>query len=237
MTPVFDPATQSVPAIRHPVSCGSPDNPSSGREAEQLGWYKQAALMMAPRSAVIDVGAGMGTGVELMKTYGHTVFGVDPAWREIDSPVVSGEDVAAMGDNLCGYITCMDVIEHVVEDLTLLQHMLRVARRGVFVSTPNFTRSRAQNHHHCRELTIPQFLRHYQPDVLFVGAPNGRSHVTKLVQRIRPAPGREVYEIVVGPMEGERFDTQDVPETLSFAATTVDGREWPHLLGVWNRDH
>jgi hypothetical protein len=230
--------TQSKTVVRLPVPCGFDHNLEAGREPCQLGWYEFVGSYIATETAtdlnrpsILDVGTGVSyEGLRLLRDKASTnyVGGIDVDKRLTglhDSVVV--RDISEMGDLSVDFVTCFDVIEHVVDDLTFLRNLLRVARRGVFVTTPNFTRSRCQNHHHCRELTIPEFLLHYRPSELWVASPDGYLNRRQVAEKVQTDP----------PMYRTLHDGEIYPEStlsgLSLASTSVDGQEWPHMLGVW----
>jgi len=229
---------QSKPTVRMPVPCGLDSNLAAGREPCQLGWYEFVGSYIATETAtdlkrpsILDVGTGVSyDGLQLLreKAVAMTVTGIDTDKRlhglHDDVAVL---DIANVADNAYDYVTCFDVIEHVVDDLEFLDHLRRVARRGVFVTTPNFTRSRCANHHHCREMTIPEFLRHYQPSELWVASPDGYLNRRMAVELSCADP--LMYRTA---HDGQTHTAATLP-SLSLASTSVDGHEWPHMLGVW----
>jgi len=135
---------------------------------------------------LLDVGFGLGYGLEILSTKVAYLAGVD-----IDAKAV------ALSQNLIGTIpglqelrtydgrslpyqraafdvvTCVDVIEHVPDYSGLLKEMLRVAARQVFVSTPNrrpeYTspNGKPKNPWHLREWTFDEFdsILHELPDI------------------------------------------------------------------------
>ena len=54
-------------------------------------------------------------------------------------------------------IIAIDVIEHVVNDIEFLRHIVQVATRLVVIATPNWLRSRCVNPFHYREYTPLEF--------------------------------------------------------------------------------
>jgi len=56
-------------------------------------------------------------------------------------------------------VTAIDVIEHVEDDKGFLGHLLRIAKRYVFISTPNWFDSGCQNPYHVREYTPAEFRK------------------------------------------------------------------------------
>lgn len=228
--------TQSVPAIREPVPCGHADDLTRGREPCQQGWYAFVVEQLAssPGCFVADVGAGTCKGVDALNEAKHFAVGIEPDVRLQGShPRLLITAPEALPDESFDIVTCMDVIEHVVDDLDFLKTLRRIARHRVFVSTPNFTRSQALNSHHARELTIPQFIRHYRPDELWVGSPDGWHHRTRLLRVTSRYSRGEYFVIECGKHANRSMAYKSVPDDLGFTDTTVDGMEWAHMLGVW----
>ncbi len=121
----------------------------------QEHWYILAGSY-ASGLTVLDVGAGTGSGIPIMRSCGATeVTGIDifPAGDE-----VINMQVAMIRDDACDIVTCFDVIEHVMEDHAMLKDLLRVARLGVFLSTPNWNTWKCHNAYHVREYTPEEFV-------------------------------------------------------------------------------
>ncbi len=121
----------------------------------QESWYLLAACWCSGRS-VLDVGAGTGYGLEILQRAGAgPVCGIDPLpLRPHILPLPIGMAQSASYD----VVVAMDVIEHVEDDVAFLENMLRVARREVFFSTPNWLVSHAGNAYHAREYTPEELL-------------------------------------------------------------------------------
>lgn len=199
-----------------------------------MGWYRCVSNSLLVASSmqhptIADIGAGMGAGVDLLRQDGFDArgFDIDPRLDGINA-FVSTCPIESIESKSFDVVTCMDVIEHVVHDMDFLRHLRRIARHRVYISTPNFTRSRAVNVHHARELTIPQFLRHYCPDILHVGSPDGWHNTTCLIHRVSTG-----WRIDHGPRRDTVIPRDDLSDDLSFADSSVDGQEWPHMLGEW----
>lgn len=116
----------------------------------QAHWYRHVATLAKGKS-VLDAGAGTGYGLVIMRAGGVLVAsGFDVA---AISPDVPQADIANYPDDSWDWVTAIDVIEHVEDDVGFLANLVRVSREGVFFSTPNWNVSRAQNHYHVREYT------------------------------------------------------------------------------------
>ena len=100
---------------------------------------------------VIDIGFGLGYGLNILSIKARDVNGVD-----IDEKVLHHCKNTIAGrnprlnfleifdgynlpfpDNSFDVITCIDVIEHVEDYNRLITEMIRVTRKGIFLSTPN----------------------------------------------------------------------------------------------------
>lgn len=105
---------------------------------------------------MIEVGAGTGYGVDIIRAAGATiVHGLDPLPLRQDVIDTPFETVNPKTYDVA--VAC-DVIEHVEDDVGFLRQMLKVAREFVFFSTPNWNVSHAQNDYHVREY-MPEELR------------------------------------------------------------------------------
>jgi 2-polyprenyl-3-methyl-5-hydroxy-6-metoxy-1,4-benzoquinol methylase len=116
----------------------------------QAHWYRHVAPFFAGMS-VLDAGSGVGYGLPLLREGGATlVEGFDPlpAGDEVKFGVIESYSSASWD-----VVVAMDVIEHIPNDVEFLGNLLRVARRYVFISTPNWNVSKAANAYHVREYT------------------------------------------------------------------------------------
>lgn len=125
-----------------------------GREDMQLYWHN-FIVKHIKNSTVLDVGAGLGGSKKRLELGGNIVSTQEPA---PNLPADYKEDISKIANSSFDYVTNFDVIEHVEKDEVFLGHLFRVARKGVFVATPNFHVSRNRNPHHIREYTPPEFV-------------------------------------------------------------------------------
>ena len=118
----------------------------------QKEWYELAGTYTKGYT-VIDIGAGTGDGMKILKGLGaKEVDGIDPApGRDVRKG--RGEDITDHYD----WVICLDVIEHVIDDITFFKHLLEIARVGIFLTTPNYNVYGAGNWHHYREYTPDEF--------------------------------------------------------------------------------
>jgi 2-polyprenyl-3-methyl-5-hydroxy-6-metoxy-1,4-benzoquinol methylase len=99
---------------------------------------------------VLDVGFGLGYGLEILAVLAASLVGVDIDRRAVENSQHLLADLPA-GSNLRHYdgkhlpfpdrafdlVTCIDVLEHVPDYQGLLREMVRVSQRFVVVATPN----------------------------------------------------------------------------------------------------
>ena len=146
-----------------------------GREDCQEGWHRLMAAFLHPGESLLDVGSGLGRIKERIPTATtqEVVYGLG---TDIVSPV------DCLPDKSSDIVTAFDVVEHVVEDGDFLQHLCRIARKMVFITTPNYNVSKAANGCHCREYTPEEFIQLIKlgcppntPFMLFVGNGKGDS--------------------------------------------------------------
>jgi len=116
----------------------------------QAHWYRHIGQLAAPRS-VFDAGAGTGYGLSILRAAGCAqVAGFDVV--DIGPEVVKAS-IADYGRGSWDWVIAVDVIEHIQNDKLFLENLLRVAREGVFITTPNWNVSQAENVYHVREYT------------------------------------------------------------------------------------
>lgn len=118
-------------------------------------WYRLLAPWARGRT-VLEVGAGTGYGVDILRAAGAiVVHGLDPLPLRTDIINTPFETVNPKTYDMT--VAC-DVIEHVEDDEGFLAQMIAVAREYAFFSTPNWNVSRAENEYHVREYS-PEELR------------------------------------------------------------------------------
>lgn len=124
--------------------------------AYQAHWYRLVAARVA-RLSVLDVGAADGYGLDILRVGGAgLVEGIDPLPLRDD---VQRTPLSAIASRAYDVAVACDVIEHVEDDRAFLADLLRVARRGVFLSTPNYDVSMCANPFHRREYTPDELAR------------------------------------------------------------------------------
>lgn len=100
---------------------------------------------------VLDVGCGLGYGLNILAIKARQVYGVDidekaiiyckqtiegrnPKLKELR--LYDGQELE-YSDNTFDIVTIVDVLEHVKDYEEFIIELLRVSKRGVFISTPN----------------------------------------------------------------------------------------------------
>lgn len=129
------------------------------------------------QSTILDVGFGLGYGLNILAIKAREVNGldVDPLVLDHCRKTLVGRNPRLNVLNIFdGYnlpfpdgafdmVTCVDVIEHVDDYKRLIQEMLRVSRKGIFLSTPNRRQEYTnrdgspKNYWHLREWSYPEF--------------------------------------------------------------------------------
>ena len=148
-----------------------------GRGPMQMGWYRLAATKIVGDS-VLDVGAGMGEGLRVLAAHTPRALGieVDDRLRRADDVEIEIRDLASMPDDSFDTVVCVDVIEHVESDRAFVEQLMRVARRRVFVSTPNYAMSLNEWPFHVREYTprqLHRMLERFGTTTVFGGSSTG----------------------------------------------------------------
>jgi ubiquinone/menaquinone biosynthesis C-methylase UbiE len=126
---------------------------------------------------ILDVGFGLGYGLNILAIKSREVNGVDVDIKVFDyctntivgkNPrlkilkVYDGNDLPFPNETF-DVVTCVDVIEHVDDYNHLINEMLRISRKGVFLSTPNRRPENTnkdgspKNYWHLREWSFEEF--------------------------------------------------------------------------------
>jgi SAM-dependent methyltransferase len=221
-------------ATRDPNPCGHPLNLQAGREPAQSGWYEWAAKKIKEDrcETVLDVGCGMGIGTALLKGTGAEVLGID-----IDSsgfsnfvPDLLESDIEQEPDNSFDAVVSIEVIEHILYDREHFENLKRVAKSSIFITTPNYTRSEAHNQCHAREYTLQEALKFFSPDELWVGSPDGFSHVHCLLKKVESLYGNCYRD--VSNVDKDIYNVEDIKDdTFVFSD---NGLAWPCLAMICN---
>jgi 2-polyprenyl-3-methyl-5-hydroxy-6-metoxy-1,4-benzoquinol methylase len=230
----WDKEKESTPIIRTPTPCGTDKDVMWYREPAHNAWYKWFGTMLKNKT-VLDVGCGCGAGAKVLLEQGvKSVVGVDIDERLRGKfPEIIIGSLDQFKDNSFDAITCVDVIEHVVEDKVLMKNMRRIAKE-LYLTTPNFSRSRCGNVAHAREYTMAQFMNLFRPKEIWSASPDGSIHLTKVLERagnyvIDHSPEREDNKVNINALMAYK----EVPLHTRFNYT-ADGNEWAHICAIWN---
>lgn len=153
--------------------CGDIDV-ESGRKHTQDGWYDFAAEFSKDHT-VIDIGCGLGKGIEILQIKSKSVLGQDIDERLANDNIII-QDIGDIEDKRFDTVTCIDVIEHIENDIAFVFNLCRIAKKQVLISTPNWTASRCKWPYHVREYTPKELYSlcgKYGKLELYKGTPNG----------------------------------------------------------------
>jgi SAM-dependent methyltransferase len=122
----------------------------AGRIPGQPGWYAFAARF-ARGKTVLDVGCGLGLGLDILAGSAAAVTGQEVDPRLATRPEVLIRAVESFPDKSVDVVTAIEVVELVEDDLNFLRHLVRIARDLVFLTTPNWAICRCRWPYHRRE--------------------------------------------------------------------------------------
>ncbi len=126
---------------------------------------------------VLDVGSGLGKGLKTLAKTALSVRGIDKYDDRLKEFGVEKVDIKDVPDKSYDIVSCVDVIEHVKDDIDLLNDLKRVARELVFVTTPNYNFTKCNNRYHYREYTPEEFIERLNPTRLFTTTASGAKQV------------------------------------------------------------
>jgi hypothetical protein len=124
------------------------------------------------------VGCGLGYGIEILAQHAKDVHGQDLDPRLGKNPKIMIRPIESIPDRSFDVVTSVDVVEHVEKDEYFVEHLVRIARDAVFLTTPNWTASRCVWPYHLREYTpreLAQLLAPHGDVTLFKGDPSGKT--------------------------------------------------------------
>lgn len=124
-------------------------------------WYYIAAQFIRGYT-VIDVGSGTGSGLDILQLgQPSSIIGIDPLPV---GPGVKEGHIELEPSGSYDFVTAIDVIEHTEDPDAFIIEAVRVARLGVFFSTPNWNYFECNNMFHAFEFTpaeLEAFLAPY----------------------------------------------------------------------------
>lgn len=125
--------------------------------------YLRAAELVS--GSVLEVGAGMGYGIEHIApkaehymTIDKFPVNIDPLWTNVSFQQMEIPPLTGMADNTYDYVVSFQVIEHIEDDSAYTKEIHRVLKPGgkFIVTTPNKMMSITRNPWHVREYTIDE---------------------------------------------------------------------------------
>jgi len=137
-------------------NCGD-EAQDAGRDGVPGAYAFFARYILRPWHSCLDVGGGMGTGLQILKHRTKNVKSIDLDARLEKHGVTQGciEDEPDKGYS---WVIAIDSIEHNIDDVGFLSHCWRACRLGIFITTPNLA------HHPDRKW--PYHVREYTPQTL-----------------------------------------------------------------------
>ncbi len=206
--------------LRRPFGCNDPADYSATQgkgtivpvqiEAYFLGLNR----FVHEGDRILDVGFGLGTGLTILSIKAKEVNGIDVDEKSLEycrgvivgrNPklhslgIYDGEKIPFQ-DSFFDIVTCVDVIEHVENFDSFIKEMIRVSKRGVFISTPNrrteYTNKDGtpKNFWHLREWNYAEF--------------------SEIVRK----HGKSEWHFINGPWEGP-FNISEKPDDTTMALT------------------
>jgi SAM-dependent methyltransferase len=162
---------------------------AAGRAPTQQGWYRFAAQFVRGKST-LDVGCGLGQGLPVLREQAALVHGQDLDPRLAGTGIFV-RDLGAFQEKSYDVVVAVDILEHVADARSFLRQCVRVARDGLFITTPNWTSSRCRWPYHYREYTPIEFERlllTFGRVALFKGNCSG--------DRVNPVRWRHAYHLL-----------------------------------------
>lgn len=136
--------------------CGD-DDVVAGRGPGQIGWYEWIARTHVQGCTVLDAGCGLGYGLQILARSAAQVHGQDMDPRLASERVRIGP-ISTLPSKAFDVVVSVDVVEHIQDDAAFVADLVRVARKTVVMTTPNWTAGRCVWPYHIREYT-PKQLR------------------------------------------------------------------------------
>lgn len=133
----------------------------AGRGPGQLAWYRYAQRFVANRS-VLDVGAGLGLGTSILREVASSADGQDLDGNLAARGILTC-DLSDLASKSYDVVVSIEVLEHVDDPYPFLQELARIARHGIFLTTPNWTASRCMWPFHVHEYTPREFYNLLAP--------------------------------------------------------------------------
>lgn len=123
--------------------------------------YLEAAKLVSGK--VLEIGAGMGYGIEIIAplakeyvTLDKHLVEIDPKFKNVSFIQMNIPPLKGIEDNSFDFVVSFQVIEHIENDKKYVEEIHRVLKPGgqFIVTTPNINMSITRNPWHVREYTI-----------------------------------------------------------------------------------
>ena len=116
------------------------------KDSQVISFRHEAALSMVDQGKVLDIGSGDGLFLSLLKQKGIEGEGLDISEEGVAKTRAKGltaslfdfNDPIPFADNTFDTVVMLDVLEHFYAPDTLLKEAVRVSKRFVIISVPNF---------------------------------------------------------------------------------------------------
>jgi SAM-dependent methyltransferase len=136
--------------------CGD-EHPLAGRDCVVGAYAFFRRYVLMPWESCLDVGGGSGAGAGLLRQRSKRVKSIDQDLRLIKFGVELGS-VEDFDTNAFDWCVAIDVVEHVEDDLRFIRELWRVAKKGVFLTTPNLDEHPGRIWpYHIREYSVKEF--------------------------------------------------------------------------------
>ncbi len=136
-----------------------------GRRDSQIGWHNYFGDLIR-NSSILDVGAGLGFSRERLSRNNNkvTLQDVFPG-----ASVDIFDDIWKIPDKSYDVVTAFDVLEHIVDDVSFLDDLKRIARKKVVITTPNRLVFNCKNRYHIREYSPNELMEICGPGRFAIG--------------------------------------------------------------------
>lgn len=127
-----------------------------GRADNKGGWHKWFDQSFWTEGwSVVDIGSGLGRIKERVRNV--VTSDCFPGCEDfVDMPFGT---IYGMPHSVYDYVTAFGVISHIKSDIEFLEHCCAVAKKGVFITAPNYLVSECNYEYHYREYLPQQFVQ------------------------------------------------------------------------------
>lgn len=143
-----------------PRACGDVSI-EAGRGPGQLAWYRYAKRYVQDQT-VLDVGCGLCKGTAILREAASHADGQDMDSQLSQLGAIT-QPLSAFTSKSYDVVVSVEVLEHVDDPAEFIGQLARIARKGFFITTPNWTASRCTWPFHVREFTPKEFYDLLKP--------------------------------------------------------------------------